>query len=64
MRSVSSELIGENLEAETIPLTFKKDGGEEIVPAPIAYAPDLWGKVEALINNCDESTQRYDQCSN
>ena len=55
MRSVSSNLIGQNLEAETIPLAFKRDGGEEIIPAPIAYAPDLWSKVERFMNTCDES---------
>lgn len=59
MRSVSSEIIGEDIEAETIPLSFKRDGGEEIMPAPIAYAPDLWMKIERFLNSCDESGQRY-----
>ena len=59
MRSVSSQLIGQNLEAETIPLAFKRDSGNEIIPAPIAYIPDLWMKVEGFLNNCDESGQRY-----
>jgi hypothetical protein len=60
MRAVPSQLVGENLEAETIPLTFKRNGGEEIIPAPIAYAPDLWLKMEGLMNSSDDSTQGYD----
>ena len=60
MRSVSAELVGENLEAETVPLTFRlKDGGEEIRPAPIAYAPNLWMKVEDMLNNSDDSSRGY-----
>ena len=60
MRSVSAELVGENLEAETVPLTFRlKDGGEDIRPAPIAYAPNLWMKVEDMLNNSDDSSRGY-----
>lgn len=59
MRSTSSDLIGQNLEGESIPLAFKRNEGTEIVPAPIAYAPDLWLKLEGFLNNCDESGQRY-----
>ena len=44
MRTVSGEL---NLEAVATPLTFRlKDGGEEILPAPMVYVKDLWAKVE------------------
>ena len=32
MRSVSSQLIGQNLKAETIPLAIKRDSGNEIIP--------------------------------
>ena len=60
MRRVSAEVIGENLEVETIPLTFKlKAGGEEILPAPIAFAPNLWAKVEDVLNHSDDSTHGY-----
>lgn len=60
MRNISADLLGENLVAETIPLTFRqKDGGEEILPAPIAYTPNLWGKVENLLNHSDDNTQGY-----
>ena len=57
MRAVSSELIAENLVAETIPLSFRRDGGDEILPAPIAYAPDLWMKVEGFLNSASETTR-------
>ena len=60
MRTVSGELLGENLEAVATPLTFRlKDGGEEILPAPMVYVKDLWTKVEDLLNNSDDNTQGY-----
>ena len=52
MREVSREIIGENLEAIMTPLSFKlKDGGEEILPAPMACVPNLWAKVEDFLNH-------------
>ena len=60
MRMASAELLGENLEAVTTPLTFKlKDGGEEVLPAPMAYVKDLWAKVEDVLNHSDDSTRGY-----
>jgi hypothetical protein len=43
MRTISAQIVGENLKAEAVPLSFRlKDGGEEIRPAPMAYIPNLW----------------------
>ena len=58
MRAVSEDIIGENLKADTVPLTFRlKDGGEEILPAPIAYTPNLWQKIEDMLNSSDGSNE-------
>lgn len=46
-RKVAGELLGKNLEAEAIPLTFplKKGGGEEVRTKAFCYVPDLVSKV-------------------
>lgn len=53
-RSVSKELIGPNIKSEVAAFTFKiASGGEEIRKAPIAYVPDLVGKVKQLLDQND-----------
>lgn len=57
MRKRAAELIGSNLEAEQVPLTFplKEGGGEEVKLRPFAYIPDLWAQILQLL----ESNERY-----
>ena len=46
---LAKELVGDNLVAEAAPFSFTlKSGGEEIRGAPLAYCPDLVGKVLQL----------------
>ena len=41
-RAFSHEILGENLQSEAAPFYFAmKDGGEDLIPAPIVYVPDL-----------------------
>lgn len=48
------ELIGPNLASESAAFTFSLDGGgEELRKAPMAYVPDLPGKVTQLLNQND-----------
>lgn len=51
-RKVAKKLLGDNLEAEGVPLTFplKKTGGEEVRTTAYCYVPDLVGKVTTLID--------------
>ena len=60
MRQEAKQLLGENLKAELVPLTFKhRDGGEVIKEAAMAYIPDLWLKISELLDqNCD-GNKRY-----
>lgn len=49
-RVVAKKVIGDNLEAEAIPLTFTlKKGGEEIRAAAFCYVPELLDKVVSLL---------------
>lgn len=46
VRSLARDLVGPNLASELVPFTFSLDsGGEEVRKAPMAYVPDLPGKV-------------------
>ena len=50
MRKRAKHIVGENLAAEYVPMTFSlKEGGEEVKPAPYSYIPDLWEKIETTI---------------
>ena len=52
MRKRSKDIVGDNLEAEYVPMSFSlKDGTEEIRLAPDAYISNLWGKIEQLLND-------------
>ena len=54
MRKEAKQFTGDNLMA---PFSFKhKDDGEFIKKAPMAYVPNLWDKVETLLDqNCDNT---------
>lgn len=47
---MARSLLGDNLEAEAVPLTFplKKTSGEEVRATPFCYVPDLVDKVFTL----------------
>lgn len=52
MRKRAGEVIGDALVVEKVALTFAlKDGkgGEEVRVRPFGYIPDLWEKVEQLL---------------
>ena len=60
MRKEATALLGDNLVAELVPLSFPhKDGGEEIKPAALVYAPNLWQKIEDLIEQNDDKERGY-----
>ena len=60
MRSEAKELIGDNICAEMVPFSFNhKDGGEEIRPAPMAYIPNLWEKIEDLLEQNNDNNKKY-----
>ena len=56
MRQRASALTETNMSAEMIPvpLLFKHKGGaDEIKPAPIAYIPHLWARIQTLLEQND-----------
>ncbi len=58
MRKRAGEVIGDGVVVEKVALTFPlKDGkgGEEVKLRPFGYIPDLWKKVEQLL----EQNERY-----
>ena len=58
MRKEAAELVGDNLEAELVPMSFShKDGGEVIKDAPIADIPSLWEKVEGLLEQSSDDNR-------
>lgn len=50
-RTVAKELLGNNLEAEAVPLTFplKKGKGEEVRATAFCYVPNLASKVLTMV---------------
>ena len=57
-RALCRELIGDNLEVELAPFSFKlADGGEEIIGAAHAYTPSLTAKITQLL----EQNEMYDK---
>ena len=54
-RSLAKELVGPNLSAENVILTFAPDGPAEVMrEAPFAYIPDLRSKVVQLLDQNDK----------
>eukprot|EP00731_Ephydatia_muelleri_P019682 Em0012g507a len=50
MRVRANDLIGSNIHAEMVPLSFQhKDGGEVIKQAPIASIPHLWDRIVTVL---------------
>ena len=60
MRNEAKELIGECVCSEMVPFSFShKDGGEEIKPAAMAYIPNLWEKIEDLLERNNDEHKKY-----
>jgi hypothetical protein len=53
-RKAAKFLLGDNLEAEAVPLTFPlkrgDSGGEEIRVTPYCYIPDIQAKVISMLD--------------
>ena len=54
-RTLAMEIVGPNIHSENVAFSFLIDGGpeEEIRKAPMAYVPDLVGKVKQLLEQND-----------
>ena len=52
-RGLAKQLVGPNLAAESVALTFSTDNGDELREAPFAYLPDLKSKVFQLLDQND-----------
>ena len=54
MRLKADELLSDNFKAEIVPLSFKhQNSGNVIKPAPLAYIPHLWDRVESILERSD-----------
>ena len=54
MRKIIDEMIGDNLEGEVAPFSFKMPtGGEEIRGAPLVYVPNLIQKIIQTLEEQD-----------
>ena len=54
-RALASVLVGPSLDAEAVPFTFPNPGGgEQFRKAPMAFVPDLVGKVTQLLDQNDQ----------
>ena len=60
MRKEAEDLIGDDVCAEKVPFSFShKDGGEEIKPAAMAYIPNLWEKIQQMLERNDDDDKKY-----
>ena len=60
MRKEATALLGNDLIAESVPFSFpQKDGGEEIKPAALVYVPNLWRKIEDLLEQNEDRERGY-----
>lgn len=60
MRTEATELVGDDVHAEMVPFSFKhKDGGEEIKPAAMACLPNLWEKIQDLLDSNSDDNKGY-----
>ena len=59
MRSEAIKLIGDDVCTEKAPFLFShKDGGKEIRPAAMAYIPNLWEKIEQMLERNDDDDRQ------
>ena len=59
-RQEATDLIGDDIKAEKVPFSFShKDGGDMVKPAPMAYIPKVWQKVQDLLNQNSDHNKGY-----
>ena len=60
MRKEATALLGDDLVAESVPFSFsQKNSGEEIKPAALVYVPNLWHKIERLLEQNNDTERGY-----
>ena len=58
MRQEAVQLVGDDVMSELVPFSFShKDGGEVIKAAAMAYIPNLWAKIQDLLEANDDSNR-------
>lgn len=62
-REVAKDLVGDNLEGESVPMTFNlKQGGVEMRAVPLVYIPDLAGKIFNMLDENEKyGCQAFDK---
>jgi len=63
LRKRAKEVIGDGVVVEKVALTFPlKDGkrGEEVKVKPFGYIPDLWAKIEELLEQKERYTYKFE----
>lgn len=59
-RVEAKELVGDNLQSEMLPFSFKhKDSGEIIKEAAMALVPNLWRKIKDFLDQSSDHTKQY-----
>ena len=53
MRLLSKQMVGDNLEAEEVPLSQPLRLGVDMILAPMVYVPDLVAKIFQLLDQND-----------
>ena len=60
LRQEARELVGDEVCGELVPFSFSHtDGGEVIKPAAMAYIPDVWAKIQDLLEKNDDNHKGY-----
>ena len=60
MRQEAADFIGDDIKAEMVPFSFShKDGGDMVKPAPMAYIPKVWQKVQDLLDQNSNHDKGY-----
>ena len=60
MRQEAAYLIGDDIKAEMVPFSFShKDCRDMVKPAPMAYIPKVWQKVQDLLDQNSDQDKGY-----
>ena len=54
MRSEAGKILGENMAAELAPFSSATKDSTEIRPAPFVYVPNLWDKIQSVLEQNQE----------
>ena len=63
MRSEAGKIVGENIAAELAPLSSATKDSTEIRPAPFVYIPNLWNKIQSVLEQKSKSTRYFHTCA-